>query len=419
MAKTLHFFFHLRKSRSENNAKSKIYLRLTLDGKRAVMSISRSISPDRWDSSKGRARGTSQETREINNHIEKITYNLNKIHQNFMDDGHLITPSKMIRALNGIDENDKKTLEVFREHNEKTDEMAGKDISASTAQRYWTCYNHVAQFIKENYKEDDYRLKDIDYSFVTKLEHFLKTKRKCNHNSALKYVNNFKKIIRIALANKWMDHDPFINFKVQFDPVQREFLSQEEVDLLWSKELHFDRLKLVRDMFIFSCYTGLAYSDVEKLSKSDITMGIDGSKWIRMNRTKTGTRSSIPLLPVAEQILDRYADHPQVMDTNRLIPVFSNQKSNAFLKEIAMMCGITKPLTTHLARHTFATTITLTNGVPIETVSKMLGHQSLRTTQHYAKIVDRKISDDMNVLKTKLAAQEKDKAAQKKTDEIK
>lgn len=172
-------------------------------------------------------------------------------------------------------------------------------------------------------------------------------------------------------------------------------------------------------MFIFSCYTGLAYSDVEKLSKSDITMGIDGSKWIRMNRTKTGTRSSIPLLPVAEQILDRYADHPQVMDTDRLIPVFSNQKSNAFLKEIAMMCGITKPLTTHLARHTFATTITLTNGVPIETVSKMLGHQSLRTTQHYAKIVDRKISDDMNVLKSKLAAQEREKAAKKKTDEIK
>lgn len=378
------------------------------------MSISRSIPLNKWSSSKGRAKGNSKESKEINDHIDKLTYNLNKIHQNFMDSAQLITPNKMIRALNGIDDSDRKALEVFKEHNENLDQLIGKDISKASAQRYWTCHNHIKQFIKEYYKEDDYRLKDIDYSFITKFEHFLKTKRNCNHNSALKYVNNFKKIIRIALANKWMDHDPLINYRVKFEPVEREFLSQEEVDTLWSKELHFDRLILVRDMFVFSCYTGLAYSDVEKLSKSDITLGIDGGRWIRINRTKTGTKSSIPLLPVAEQILERYADHPEVENSERMIPVFSNQKSNAFLKEIAIMCGITKPLTTHLARHTFATTITLTNGVPIETVSKMLGHQSLRTTQHYAKIVDRKISDDMNILKAKLAAQEIEKSAKNK-----
>lgn len=397
--------FFIRKSRSEKNTNSLIYLRITINGSRAQMSISRSIPLNKWSSSKGRAKGTSKESKEINDHIDKLTYNLNKIHQNFMDSAQLITPNKMIRALKGIDDSDRKALEVFKEHNENLDQLIGKDISAASAQRYWTCHNHIKQFIKEYYREDDYRLKDIDYSFITKFEHFLKTKRNCNHNSALKYVNNFKKIIRIALANKWMDHDPLINYKVKFETVEREFLSQEEVDALWSKELHFDRLKLVRDMFVFSCYTGLAYSDVEKLSKSDITLGIDGSRWIRINRTKTGTKSSIPLLPVAEQILKRYENHPEVENSERVIPVFSNQKSNAFLKEIAIMCGITKPLTTHLARHTFATTITLTNGVPIETVSKMLGHQSLRTTQHYAKIVDRKISDDMNILKAKLAAQ--------------
>lgn len=409
MSHAYSLLFYLRKSRSANNENARIYLRITISGKRFDMSVSRSALYTKWDSKKGRVKGTSKEAREINDHLDNIAYNLNKIHQKLMDEGAMITPNKMIGILNGDDDKDRKTLEVFREHNAKTDEMIGKEISASTAQRYWTCYNHVKQFIEEQYKETDYRLKDIEYSFVTKFEHFLKTKRKCNHNSALKYVNNFKKIIRIALANKWMTHDPFINYKVQFDPVQREFLNQEEVDMLWEKELHFDRLKLVRDMFIFSCYTGLAYSDVEKLSKSDITIGIDGGKWIRINRTKTGTRSSIPLLPVAEQILDRYADDPQVINSDRLIPVFSNQKSNAFLKEIAILCGITKPLTTHLARHTFATTITLTNGVPIETVSKMLGHQSLRTTQHYAKIVDRKISDDMQILRAKLAAQNGEK----------
>tara|TARA_R110000751_G_scaffold256089_1_gene355589 strand:+ start:193 stop:1329 length:1137 start_codon:yes stop_codon:yes gene_type:complete len=378
------------------------------------MSISRTIPLNRWNSSKGRAKGTSKESKEINDHIEKLTYNLNKIHQKFMDNAQLITPNKMIRALNGVDHSDRKALEIFKEHNENLDQLIGKDISKASAQRYWTCHNHLQQFIREQFNEKDYRLKDIDYSFITKFEHFLKTKRNCNHNSALKYVNNFKKIIRIALANKWMTHDPLINYRVKFEPVEREFLSQEEVDTLWTKELHFDRLILVRDMFVFSCYTGLAYSDVEKLSKSDISLGIDGSRWIRINRTKTGTKSSIPLLPVAEQILERYADHPEVENSERVIPVFSNQKSNAFLKEIAIMCGITKPLTTHLARHTFATTITLTNGVPIETVSRMLGHQSLRTTQHYAKIVDRKISDDMNILKVKLAAQEIEKSAKNK-----
>lgn len=172
-------------------------------------------------------------------------------------------------------------------------------------------------------------------------------------------------------------------------------------------------------MFIFSCYTGLSYSDVEKLSKSDITIGIDGGKWIRINRTKTGTRTSIPILPIGEQILERYADDPQVADSDRLIPVFSNQKSNAFLKEIAIPCGITKPLTTHLARSTFATTVTLTNGVPIETVSKMLGHQSLRTTQHYAKIVDRKISVDMKMLKERLAVQQKEKGTKQNAKDSK
>ena len=157
-------------------------------------------------------------------------------------------------------------------------------------------------------------------------------------------------------------------------------------------------------MFIFSCFTGLAYSDVKKLSNSDITIGIDGEKWIRTKRTKTKTLSSIPILPVAEEILDRYKNHPEVKNSDFILPVLSNQKSNAFLKEIALMCDIKKPLTTHVARHTFATTITLTNGVPIESVSKMLGHKDLRTTQHYAKIVDRKISEDMQNLKAKLEA---------------
>ena len=238
-----HLHIHLVKNKLNKRGLAPIYLRLTVNGKRKEFSITRRIEPKKWNSRLEKVMGNQREAVEINTHINNLRHKLNKIHQLFTENDQLITTNSMLKALKGDNEKYKTVLDVFREHNEKTDEMAGKDISASTAQRYWTCYNHVAQFIKEHYKEEDYRLKDIDYSFVTKLEHFLKIKRKCNHNSALKYVNNFKKIIRIALANKWMDHDPFINFKVQFDPVQREFLSQEEVDLLWNKELHFDRLK--------------------------------------------------------------------------------------------------------------------------------------------------------------------------------
>lgn len=210
-----------------------------------------------------------------------------------------------------------------------------------------------------------------------------------------------KKIIRIAFANDWISKDPFYNRKIGIKPVNREYLSEEDIQNIVKKELHTPRLDQVKDIFIFSCFTGLAYTDVKKLSKSDIVIGIDGEYWIKIKRTKTDTRSNIPILPTAEAIIEKYSKHVDVINSDKVLPVLSNQKMNAYLKEIADLCGISKNLTFHLARHTFATTVTLTNGVPIESVSKMLGHKSLRTTQHYAKILDRRVSDDMKVLKNK------------------
>ncbi len=419
MRTDFHIHFHLPEKKKNKRGLAPIYLRLTVDRKRMEFSISRRIQPEYWNGRLQKVMGNNLKEKEINTHINNLRHKLNKIHQVLLDNDRPITAEEMIAHLKGENKpKPKMTLEVFKEHNEQMDRLSDKSISKSTAKRYWTCYNHVEQFIKEEYKANDYPMSNINHHFISKFEYFLKTKRECNHNSALKYVNNFKKIIRIALANQWMDRDPFYNYKVQFETVEREFLNEEEVQKLVEKDLHLDRLKLVRDMFVFSCYTGLAYSDVKKLSSADITKGIDGGKWIRIKRTKTKSLSSIPLLPVAEEIIERYQDHPEVQKGNCILPVLSNQKSNAFLKEIAMMCGIKKPLTTHLARHTFATTITLTNGVPIESVSKMLGHKDLRTTQHYAKIVDRKISDDMKALKIKLAAKEQEqvKATNKTKD---
>lgn len=415
METTIYLRFHIKKSKINKKGVTPVMMRVTFLGKRSEINIGRNVEPDKWNAKTEKMMGRSLDANDLNDFIELMRKKSRSVQKSFVENDETLTLGKFVRRFKGKEKDKAKmTLAVFKEHNEQMDRLSDKSISKSTAKRYWTCYNHVEQFLNEVYKSEDYRMKDIEHQFITKFEYFLKTKRECNHNSALKYVNNFKKIIRIALANQWMDRDPFYNYKVQFDAVEREYLNEEEVQKLIDKDLHLDRLKLVRDMFVFSCYTGLAYSDVKKLSSADITKGIDGDNWIRIKRTKTKSLSSIPLLPVAEKIIEQYKDHPEVKAGNCVLPVLSNQKSNAFLKEIAVMCGISKPLNTHLARHTFATTITLTNGVPIESVSKMLGHKDLRTTQHYAKIVDRKISDDMNVLKTKLAEKEKKNLTDKK-----
>ena len=194
--------------------------------------------------------------------------------------------------------------------------------------------------------------------------------------------------------------------------VERDFLTEEELQNLAAKEFSIDRLENVRDIFLFSCFTGLAYSDAKKLSSQHIVIGIDGDKWIKINRTKTDTRSSIPLLPTAEAIIEKYSSNPKCQANNKLLPVLSNQKMNAYLKEIGDLCGITKNITFHLARHTFATTVTLSNDVPIESVSKMLGHKNLKITQHYAKVLDRKLSNDMKLPKDKFTKSPMQKAIQ-------
>jgi site-specific recombinase XerD len=214
-------------------------------------------------------------------------------------------------------------------------------------------------------------------------------------------VVNFKKIVRIAYANGWINKDPFANWKVRLKTVEREFLTQEELQQLMDTEFQAERLEHERDVFVFCCFTGLAYADVKKLTHDDFVIGIDRELWINTKRTKTKTKSNIPVLPTAMMILEKYEDSPHLIK-EKVLPVLTNQKMNAYLKEIADLSGVKKNLTTHLARHTFATTVTLSNGVSIESVSKMLGHKNLRTTQHYAKILNRKVSEDMQLLREKL-----------------
>jgi len=394
--------FYVKRSKIDNKQKTIIYLRITVNGRRAELSTQRKVSLEKWNSGSGRVKGYSSEAQEINQYLDLISNKINKIHQRFVEEEKPFTSISILDTYLGKNENNKMLLKIFQEHNNQIEKLIGKGFAAGTILRYSTAKSHVEEFIKFEYKVNDIPVQNVDHKFIAGLEYYLKTQRNCAHNTTIKYITNFKKIVRIAYVNDWITKDPFFNWKGSLKTVDREFLSDTEIQTMLEKELHTPRLAQVRDIFIFSCYTGLAYADVKKLTKNNIVIGMDGNKWINTKRTKTNTLSNIPILPAAANVIEKYANYPDVLHSEKLLPVLSNQKMNAYLKEISDLCGFTKNLTFHLARHTFATTVTLTNGVPIESVSKMLGHKSLKTTQHYAKILDGKVSVDMNLLRDKL-----------------
>jgi site-specific recombinase XerD len=305
--------------------------------------------------------------------------------------------------LNGTKERQRFLIPIFQEHNNKIKELLGIEYAPGTLERYETSLKHTKNFLIWKYNISDIDISKIDHAFITDYEFYLRSVRKCANNTAVKYIKNFNKIIKLCLANDWLDKNPFSNYKSKVKEVERVYLSEEEIQNIINKDFKTERLSLVRDIFLFSCFTGLAYIDVKNLTKSHISIGIDGDKWIFTHRQKTETASKIPVLPVTQMIIDKYENHPHAINEEKLLPILSNQKMNAYLKEIAAVCEIEKELTFHIARHTFATTITLTNGVPIESVSKMLGHKNLRTTQHYAKVLDKKVSEDMKILRDKFS----------------
>ena len=402
---TLHFYAKTTKSNSSGLLP--IYVRLTIDGKRLEYSTKKFIDTSKWSKDLGRMKGNSEEARSINSLLDFTRNRINEIHFELLKESKTIQIDEFKNKLLGIKERELLLIPIFEEHNRKIKELIGLEYAAGTYERYETSLKHTKDFLYWKYNVQDIAINKIDHAFITEYEFYLRSERKCANNTAVKYIKNFHKIINQCLANGWLDRDPFANYKSKVKEVIREFLDEKEIEDIINKDFGIDRLEVVRDIFIFSCFTGLAYVDVQQLSQDNIALGMDGEKWIFKNRQKTDTTSKIPLLPVAMEILKKYEHHPLCVNQDKLLPIFSNQRMNAYLKEIATLCGIKKELTFHIARHTFATTITLTNGVPIETVSKMLGHTNLKTTQHYAKILDKKISEDMMLLKAKLAQNHK------------
>jgi integrase len=403
MSRRFNLLFYLKKPKKyEEGGLIPVYMRVSVGGKRTEFTTQREWDATKWNSEAGRASGTKEAARELNSYLDTLKTKVYEAQRKLVDEGEVVSTDTIREIITGRNRNSKMLLEVFDYHNKQMQELVNIDFAPGTMERYETARSHTKDFIKWKFGYEDIDVNKLNYEFVTDMEFYFKTVRKCCHNTSIKYISNVKKIVNICIKNGWLERDPFFGYKMCKKEVIREILTEGEIALVLAKEFPTERLNVVRDIFIFSCYTGLAYADIEKLKRSEIIIGIDGDKWISTTRQKTDSASRIPLLPIALDIMEKYKNHPKCINQDLLLPIYSNQNMNGYLKEIAGIVGIEKRFTFHCARHTFATTVTLTNGVPIESVSKMLGHRNIKTTQHYAKIIDRKVSDDMKALKKKL-----------------
>ncbi|OOQ58440.1 site-specific integrase [Mucilaginibacter pedocola] len=409
MNTNFNLLFYLKKPKVWNKGPIPIYIRITVNGKRSELSSGRSCEINTWNSDAGRCRGNKEEAKMLNTYLDTLQTKARHAHQILLDSGMEVTAENLKNQLSGNAEKTRYLMQIFDEHNRRMKSLIGNGFEANTLKGYNTSVKHLSGFLKANYGKTDIDVRSLNHAFIVDFEYYLKSTCKCSGVSAEKYIKHLKKMANHCLANNWLTVNPFVNFKSTAKAKERTFLTADELQRITDKEFGIERLEQVRDIFVFCCYTDLFYADVQKLKRSEIGKGIDNEQWIFTTRLKTDTSSRIPLLPQAAKIIKRYNGHPQCEIKDVVLPVLSNQKMNAYLKEIADLCGITKHFTFHLARHTFATTVTLSNGVPIETVSKMLGHTILKTTQHYAKILDVKVSQDMKALRKKLSTSKKSK----------
>jgi len=397
---TLGIHFVLRMNKITNGI-APIYARITVNSKRCEVSIKRKISMESWNFGKGMAKSSSNENKQLNSYLEQIRKMMVESYQDLVLSKQVITTEAIKNKFLGLDISDMTLCKLIEYHNTNCKET----LRWGTLKNYFTTQKYIVLFLKERYKTSDIYLKSLNYKFLVDFEYFLRKHSPVDHqrpmenNTVMKHIERLRKMIKMAIRYEWLEKDPFIAFKQKFQRFERGFLSEEELKIIEEKEFLIARLQHVKDLFIFSCYTGLSYIDVIKLSPENIQIGIDKQYWLFTKREKTDNSVRIPILPIAMDIINKYKADPKALVYNRLFPNISNQKLNSYLKEIADLCGINKNLTFHLARHTFATTVTLTNGVPIESVSKMLGHSKISTTQIYAKVVEKKLGEDMAKLK--------------------
>ena len=392
---TLSVLFIIKKAKLLKNGEAPICMRITVNKRVAEVMIKRSIPIDLWNQKKECSKGKDRVAAELNHYINTVRAKVLQIHRELEIDNKPITADIIKDCFYGRDKVQRSLLEVYAEHNEKCRALIGKEYTESTVTKFDTSINRLKEYIRSCYHRDDIMLAELDGQFIRDFDFWLKTDKHCQNNSALKHLKNLKKVVRIALANDWIKKDPFYSIHFKQEEVNVEFLSREELDILMNKEFTIKRLEQVRDIFVFCCFTALAFIDVQQLSREHLIKDNNGALWIRKARQKTNQMCNIPVLSIPQRILRKYEDNAECIKKGVLLPVISNQRMNAYLKEIADLCGITKRLTTHVARHTAATVVFLANDVSMENVSKILGHSNIRMTQHYAKVLDSSIIRDM------------------------
>ncbi len=391
---------------------SPVMMQLYLEGRRAYIGTGHRVSYEEWDSTFGRAKGNSKKTGTINLHLDTMKMDAFQIFHNMKSTQEDLTVNEIRDRMMGKDDVSKKLsttiCELCELHNKKYEGLVGIEITENTFKRYAHYKKRILEFIDYKYKLPDFQIDQIKYSFAMEYEHYLKSVVKLHQNSLVKFMQYLSRVLEYGVKYDFLTKNVLSGYKSHIKETKKEYLTSEELKRIVDKEISIPRLYEVRDCFVFCCYTGYAYKDASQLSPDHIVTGINGKKWIYTSRHKNDNVANVPLLEPALEIIERYQNHPICLSKNRLLPVKSNQRFNAYLKELADICGITKPLTTHIARHTFATTVLLTNGVSLEATSKMLGHKSIKTTQIYGKIVESRVGAEMDILSEKLFSQKDD-----------
>ena len=403
LEKSLGLLFFLRNPSPYRKGPKLIFLRITVDGVIKELSLKRTWDKNRWNSHAGRAIGSKEDTKSLNIYLDLIMAKAQEARTKLIEKNQPITSIAIKEMLTGAAERKKMFIRIFEAHNNEMKALAEKkEYSLATHERFTTAKKFLLEFLKIKYAAEDINIHSLNLEFVKAFYFWLRTERNCNHNTSIKYITNVKKIVLLCVAHGWLQNDPWALFDMKLNDVDTVFLTKEELEAILHKRFATDRLSVVRDVFVFCCLTGLAYTDIEKLKREQLTVGIDGKLWIDRRRQKSDKPFKVPLFQWTLNILNRYKNHPKCVKTGKLLPVLSNSKYNDYLKEIAALCNINKDLTTHVARHTFATTVTLLNGIPLEVLREMLGHSSIKQTEHYAKVLPIKVSIAMDELEKKL-----------------
>ena len=404
MRSTFRILFYLKRNAPKSNGLVPVMCRITVNGKISQFSCKLDVDEKHWDVKTGRMTGRSVVALEANRMLDKIRVGINKAYQDICDKDNYVTAEKVRNAFLGMGMNHETLLAVFRQHNEDYAKQVGKIKSQRSYWKYCTVYNHLSEFIRQRYKVSDIALKELAPAFITDFELFLRTEKNHCTNTIWSYMMPFKRIIYMSINNGWLQRDPFYAYSITKEETKRGFLSKEEIKMLIEGSFKKKSYELIRDLFIFCCFTGLSWTDMANLTKENLQTSFDGHLWIKTNRQKTGTETSLRLLEVPLRIIKKYEG---CCEDGKLLPVPCYPNCKNGIKVIAKKCGIEKNVTWHMSRHSFATTVCLSNDMPIETLSKMLGHRSIRTTQIYAKITAEKVSNDMEKLSQALAPMEK------------